>query len=256
MQVMCPNLHKPVIFADPVFGEPARKSAGHLVQKPAPAAATGRSVTTGDDLSAVYFAPLAATAAEGRAIKALFPDATLLMGRRATKAALQHVEAPRMLHIASHGFFLRDQHTGVQNPLLRSGLALAGANLTRDSHVDGILTALESSGLNLWGTKLVTLSACDTGIGEVRNGEGVYGLRRAFVLAGAETVVMSLWPVSDYTARETMVAYYTRLRAGLGRGDALRQAKLAMLKQKDRQHPFYWASFIQSGEWASLDDKR
>ena len=256
MQAMCPNLHKPVIFADPVFGEPAGKSAGQPVQRPAPARATGRSVTTGDDLSSVYFAPLAATAAEGRAIKALFPDATLLMGRRATKAALQHVEAPRMLHIASHGFFLRDEHTDVQNPLLRSGLALAGANLTRDSHEDGILTALESSGLNLWGTKLVTLSACDTGIGEVRNGEGVYGLRRAFVLAGAETVVMSLWPVSDYTARETMVAYYTRLRAGLGRGDALRQAKLAMLKQKDRQHPFYWASFIQSGEWASLDDKR
>jgi CHAT domain-containing protein len=110
--------------------------------------------------------------------------------------------------------------------------------------------------LNLWGTKLVTLSACDTGVGEVRNGEGVYGLRRAFVLAGAETLVMSLWPVSDYITRETMVEYYTGLRAGLGRGDALRQAKLAMMKRKGRQHPFYWASFIQSGEWASLDSRR
>ena len=142
----------------------------------------------------------------------------------------------------------------MQNPLLRSGLALAGANLTRDSHDDGILTALEAAGLNLWGTKLVTLSACDTGIGEVRNGEGVYGLRRAFVLAGTETVVMSLWPVSDYITRETMVAYYKGLRAGLGRGDALRHAKIAMLVRK--AHPFYWASFIQSGEWASLDGKR
>ena len=84
----------------------------------------------------------------------------------------------------------------------------------------------------------------------------MYGLRRAFVLAGAETVVMSLWPVSDYVARETMVAYYTGLRAGLGRGDALRQAKLAMLKRKDRRHPFYWASFIQSGAWTSLDGSR
>ena len=90
----------------------------------------------------------------------------------------------------------------------------------------------------------------------MRNGEGVYGLRRAFVLAGAETLVMSLWPVSDSIARETMVAYYTGLRAGLGRGDALRQAKLAMLKRDVRQHPFYWASFIQSGEWAGLDGAR
>ena len=83
--------------------------------------------------------------------------------------------------------------------------------------------------MNLWGTKLVTLSACDTGIGEVRNGEGVYGLRRAFVLAGAESMVMSLWPVSDYVTRQMMTAYYTGLRAGLGRGEALRQAKLAMI---------------------------
>ena len=102
----------------------------------------------------------------------------------------------------------------------------------------------------------MTLSACDSGIGEVRNGEGVYGLRRAFVLAGAETLVMTLWPVSDASSREAMTAYYAGLRAGLGRGDALRQAKLELLKRSGRQHPFYWASFIQFGEWANLDGKR
>ena len=102
----------------------------------------------------------------------------------------------------------------------------------------------------------MTLSACDTGVGEVRNGEGVYGLRRAFFLAGTETLVMSLWPLSDYIARETMVTYYAGLRNGLGRGEALRQAKLSMIKRKARQHPFYWASFIQSGEWARLDGRR
>jgi CHAT domain-containing protein len=248
----------PVIFANPVFGEPAAPKTPQPIPTPATAArkTSGRSVTTGDNLAAMYFAPLAATADEARAIKTLFPDAALFTGARATKAALQGVAAPGILHIASHGFFLRDGSIDAQHPLLRSGLALAGANLRRDSREDGVLTALEASGLNLWGTKLVTLSACDTGIGEVRNGEGVYGLRRAFILAGAETVVMSLWAVSDAVTRETMVAYYTGLRAGLGRRDALRQAKLAMLQRRARQHPFFWAGFIQSGEWANLEGRR
>src|SRR4030095_13728979 len=121
-----------------------------------------------------------------------------------------------------------------------------GANLHSSKGDDGILTALEASGLNLWGTKLVTLSACDTGLGEVKNGEGVYGLRRAFVLAGAETLVMSLWGVSDYVTRELMTNYYKGLKNGLGRGEALRQVQLSMLKNKHRQNPHYWASFIQS----------
>src|SRR5581483_4799483 len=180
--------------------------------------------------------------------------------------AVERLVAPRMLHIASHGFFAResrvshdhdDQHERhdqlLDNPMLRSGLVLAGV---QDA---GTLTAMEAAGLNLWGTKLVTLSACDTGVGDVRNGEGVYGLRRAFVIAGAETLVMSLWPVSDYVTRKTMTAYYTGLRDGLGRGDALRRAKLAMLKGTAGRHPFrhpyYWASFIQAGQWASLDGR-
>jgi len=84
----------------------------------------------------------------------------------------------------------------------------------------------------------------------------VYGLRRAFVLAGAESMVMSLWPVSDYVTREMMTAYYRGLKQGHGRSEALRLVKLSMLKGKARRHPFYWASFIQSGEWANLEGKR
>jgi CHAT domain-containing protein len=84
----------------------------------------------------------------------------------------------------------------------------------------------------------------------------VYGLRRAFVIAGAETVVMSLWPVSDWVTRELMTSHYRGLKAGLGRGDALCQAQLAMLNRKGREHPFYWASFTQVGEWANLEGKR
>jgi len=115
---------------------------------------------------------------------------------------------------------------------------------------------MEASGLNLWGTKLVVLSACDTGVGQVLNGEGVYGLRRAFVLAGAESLVMSLWPVNDYSTRQLMTNYYKNLKQGMGRGEALRQVQLDLLKRNGKLHPFYWANFIQSGEWANLDGKR
>ena len=144
----------------------------------------------------------------------------------------------------------------LENPLLRSGLALAGANLKQDGKDDGILTALEASNLNLWGTKVVTLSACETGIGEVKNGEGIYGLRRAFFLAGAETLVMSLWPVSDQVTRDIMTGYYTgsQERTWAGRGPA--PSTIGVYSEsKDRRHPFYWASFIEAGNWKNLDGK-
>ena len=199
-----------------------------------------------------YFPPLPYAEREGEALRALLSDATLLTKRQATKAALSKIHSPKLLHIATHGFFLEDQD---KDPLLRSGLALAGANERKDDD-NGILTALEVTGLNLWGTKLVTLSACDTGVGEVKTGDGVHGLRRALAVAGAETQVMSLWAVTDKAARELMVAYYGRLNQGQGRGEALRRVQLEMLKKVNRRHPYYWASFIQSGEWANLDGKR
>jgi CHAT domain-containing protein/Tfp pilus assembly protein PilF len=280
LQAAHPNDTPPIIVGDPNYGEPQAAPPDVVARRkvrPATVNYARRSVTTGDDLSTLYFAPLPATAQEARAIKGLFPEAKLLIGAQATKQELEMASAPRILHIATHGFFLQDPAAKAQahganpdlstaqstkagseigSPLLRSGLALAGANLKRDGSQKGILTALEAANLNLWGTKLVTLSACDTGVGDVRDGEGVYGLRRAFVLAGSESVVMSLWPVSDYMTREMMSSYYTGLKEGLGRGEALRQTKLAMLKRKDRRHPFYWASFIQSGEWANLDGRR
>jgi CHAT domain-containing protein len=257
----------PVVVADPFFGEPD-SPAGQRPERSA-RIAQHRSVTSGTGVSGLYFAPLAGTAQEARAIQALFPESTVLTRREASKPALARVNAPRILHIASHGFFLQNAKddtaasgasrgsgpntsTAIANPLLRSGLALAGANVDGSTSV---LTALEASNLNLWGTRLVTLSACDTGVGEVRNGEGVYGLRRSFFLAGAEAVVMSLWPVSDYVTREMMTAYYTGLKNGQGRGEALRRAQLAMLARQNRRHPFYWASFIQAGDWRTLDGR-
>jgi CHAT domain-containing protein len=253
LQVPRTSRGEPVVVADPAFGEPPAGTAGDHSSPPAP---QRRSVTTASDLTSMYFAPLAGTALEARAIRTLLPQTRVLSRDQATKAALLDVNAPRILHVATHGFFLADATNATENPLLRSGLALAGANLVRTSSSGGLFTALEASTLNLWGTKLVTLSACDTGLGEVRNGEGVYGLRRAFFLAGAETLVMSLWPVSDSLTREMMTAYYTGLTQGLGRGEALRQAQLAMRSRPGRRHPFHWAGFIQAGEWATLEGRR
>lgn len=274
LQIPRPAQGSSLVIADPLFGEPDSRQTDQLEIRTQQGRVT-QGTTSANDLSSVYFAPLAGAAAEARAIKSLFPEIKTLLREQATESSLKQSTAPLILHIATHGFFLNESPANqiasanlgatraisvravIGNPLLRSGLAFAGANLRKDAtRDDGLLTALEASGLNLWGTKLVTLSACDTGLGEIQNGEGVYGLRRAFVLAGTETLVMSLWPVSDYVTRELMTNYYRGLRQGLGRGEALREVQLSMLKRRGREHAFYWASFIQSGEWANLDGKR
>jgi CHAT domain-containing protein/Tfp pilus assembly protein PilF len=273
-----PVEQKAVIVANPDYGRKAvadELGGRDVGLPPGPPQSSGAQL----NLSQVYFPPLVGAAGEAQALKAILPQATVLTREQATEAALKGVHSPRILHVATHGFFLRDQELElvggrdvgavtvrsvgsadqrVENPLLRSGLALAGVNRRlghTDQGDDGVLTALEAAGLDLWGTKLVVLSACDTGVGEVKNGEGVFGLRRALALAGAETQVMSLWPVSDLGTRDLMVEYYKGLQRGEGRGDGLRRVQLEMLKGKYRRHPFYWASFIQAGEWGNLDGK-
>ncbi|HVE83936.1 MAG TPA: CHAT domain-containing protein, partial [Myxococcales bacterium] len=172
------------------------------------------------------------------------------------------------LHIATHGFFLEDAAapsggrgladvgpTGagtrlhLQDPLLRSGLVLAGAGAPTDLS-NSLVTALELAGLNLWGTQLVVLSACDTGRGDVKLGQGVYGLRRSLVVAGAETLVVSLWKVDDETTRTLMESYYRNLLAGYGRVAALREAMLSLRAQ--HPHPYFWAPFVGIGRDAPL----
>ncbi len=270
-----------MVVASPDFGETTGSGpASERVLKYRPGA-------SGVVLAEAYFPPLPGTASEARTLKSLLPDAAIYTGAQATEALLKQVNGPRILHIATHGFFLGDETPAPEsarslnpaedspgglfagNPLLRSGLALAGANYLKSGQDDGILTALEAAGMDLSGTQLVALSACDTGVGEVKNGDGVYGLRRALTLAGAETQVMSLWPVSDRATRDLMIGYYRRLQRGEGRTDALREAQLRMLESRasagsrsrpqrrtrDYSHPYYWASFIQSGEWTSLDSQ-
>ncbi len=269
----------PIVLANPLYdlnmtGSRAIESASTQAN---------RSTTQADgnrrslDFTTLTYPPLPGTMEEAAAIKTQLPDAQLLSREQATEAAVKRVQSPRILHIATHGFFLPDQPSvdvardtrqlvketqtpansiRLENLLLRSGLVLAGVKQkSSGGSEDGVLTALETAGLNLSGTKLVVLSACETGLGDVSNGEGVYGLRRALVLAGSETQVMSLWQVSDTATRDLMAGYYKRLKVGDGRAEAFRQVQLEMLQTSSNNHPYYWASFIQSGAWTNLDSR-
>ncbi|NJR65183.1 MAG: CHAT domain-containing protein [Leptolyngbyaceae cyanobacterium CRU_2_3] len=286
-QLDSPSRQSPVLIANPDYDTPGNPTPQVAIAPPGTITRSGDAAQPlanqrSTDLSTQRFAPLPGTAAEANAIFPLLPHATLLTGSQATENNLKQLQGPSILHIATHGFFFRNvefvpppdaltqgfstlptamgaqmrqtsQGINNENPLLRSGLALAGFNPRHSGTEDGVLTALEASGLDLRGTQLVVLSACDTGLGEVVNGEGVYGLRRAFLMAGAESLVMSLWKVDDYATSELMARYYQRLQQGEGRSEAFRQVQLEMLQTSEYQHPYFWAAFIFSGDWQRLN---
>ena len=300
LQAHTANHLPPVVLANPQFDRGERPgSVGQALRGLLLNAARPGEVTYGTiDFAAAHYEPLRGTAAEASAIGALLPRAQVFTVGEATESNLKRVTRPRILHIATHGFFLPDQPQPAsansrglrleasrdaaarnvppqENPLLRSGLIFAGVNQRASGpNEDGVMTALEVAGLDLWGTKLAVLSACETGLGDVRNGAGVYGLRRALVLAGSETQILSLWQVSDDATRDLMVAYYHLLKAGASRTEALRQVQLAMIgganpEQVGAQrgirldktfgahtrwnHPYYWAAFIPSGAWTNME---
>ncbi len=210
------------------------------------------------------------------------------LGAEALEGVLKRIAAPRLLHLATHGFYLPDpqrephkdllstsesmttagrlaQLSADENPLLRSGIVLAGANThdetdgaaldnTADPLIpdDGWVTAEEVSLLDLAGTELVVLSACETGLGDVRTGEGVSGLRRALMHAGAETLITSLYKVPDEATQQLMTELYTRLAGRATKTDALRGAQLEIIRQRRERHgaahPFFWASFVLVGD--------
>ena len=196
------------------------------------------------------WAPLSGTYEEGCRVAAHLGVAALT-GADATEAALKRARSPAVLHLATHGFFRADDED-VETPQLSAGLVLAGANTVAAGNEapadaqDGILTADDVAQLDLLGTYLVVMSACDTGLGRVHAGEGVLGLRRAFTLAGADTIVMSLWKVPDYESLELMDAYYRRLLRGEGRAEALHAAQREL---RDAGHPASaYAAFICQGD--------
>jgi len=175
----------------------------------------------------------------------------MLTGADATRARfMQQASQNRVLHIATHAFLL-DRSCGDGNPLLHSGLVFAGANSNRDS---AILTAQQVASLDLSGVDWAVLSACNTGNGELRDGEGVLGLERAFRVAGAHSVIMTLWPVDDDVTRQFMHELYAqRLGIHATTADAVWISARKMLQKRRASglstHPWYWAGFVGSGGW-------
>lgn len=193
-------------------------------------------------------------------------------GVDALEERVKGVRRPRLLHLATHGFFEADQTLGpvergrwigerrtsvFEDPMLRSGLYLAGANRVLKGGAaqpdldDGVLTAYEASQLNLQGTELVVLSACETGKGTTEVGEGVFGLRRALQVAGAESVLMSMWAVPDEETRELMTLFYGKWLSGREKHEALREAQLEMREKVKARYgadlPVFWGAFVLVG---------
>lgn len=192
-------------------------------------------------------------------------------GKNAIEEMIFSAETPKILHLATHGYFLNDEElkgsketrgvtiklkedfltkdeaVNIENPMLRSGIVFSGVNASLKAGRDeGMVSAEKILGLNLKGTDLVVLSACETGVGDVKNGEGVFGLKRAFILSGAKTLVMSLWSVPSAETTELMTEFYTLISEGRSKSDALREAKLNMMKKKS--NPFYWGAFVMTGK--------
>ncbi len=227
------------------------------------------------DLTGTTLKQLPWTGAEVTAIAGLMQSngwkATSYTQEVALKQIVEQAGSQRVIHLATHGFFLPDEekqpakiahggpHTaGLEDPMLRSGLYFSGANRTLagkpapDGLDNGVLTALEAGNLNLTGTELVVLSACNTGQGEVQNGEGVFGLRRALQEAGAQAVMMSLWSVPDKETLELMQIFYSKWLSGTEKHEALKQAQLEMREKVKQAHdghdlPYYWGAFVMVG---------
>ncbi len=271
---------QPVLFADPNYDlTPAEiQTATQRIFKDANVAATPVNATTTGRFKLGVAARLPGTKTEADAV---LPRLESYAGAKplvytdqwALERVFKAMRQPRVLVLSTHGFFQSDEpaaaDAGAQtrgasattaqalsNPLLRCGLLLAGCNQPADTSQgdaeDGILTGLEIVGANLRGTELVVLSACETGLGDVRNGEGVAGLRQSFQLAGAKAVISTLWQIPDRETARLMTDFFTELAESGAKAQSLRQAQLNLIKARrarvEAAHPFFWAAFTLTGE--------
>jgi CHAT domain-containing protein len=202
--------------------------------------------------------PLPGTKIELETIKVLLTSkgykVTNYVQAEATEQNIRKVSNPKILHIATHGFFIKEalgeektmgietEHSAL-NPMLRSGLLLANAEAAMAGQSEyGVLTAYEVMNLNLDQTEIVVMSACETGLGDVKNGEGVYGLQRAFLVAGADALIMSLWKVSDEATQKLMTSFYKNYLLLNNKEKAFKAAQNELkILYKD---PYYWGAFV------------
>ncbi|HVD97030.1 MAG TPA: tetratricopeptide repeat protein [Cytophagaceae bacterium] len=254
-----------------IFGNPDYTSDGTVTTSTTAVAST--TETPARNYNGIL-SPLPGTEKEANMIAGMMREnkwsTRVELGTNANEKNLKMVNNPKVLHIATHGFFDKDlelsKAKGVKtesitrNKLLRSGLMLAGASVTiynkknaifqadkiEKTTEDGILTAYEAMNMNLDSTDLVVLSACETGLGDVENGEGVYGLQRAFIIAGAESIVLSLWKVDDATTQKLMTLFYNEWLKSGNKRQAFRNAQ-NMVKQQFPD-PYYWGAFVMVGE--------
>ena len=268
-----------LIMAGPDYDATNREETASIAEVSALQAKRSQTLRgAGSGLRGLSFLPLPGAEKEGEiiaeTIENLDLERTIYNRAQAEEAVVGALsESPRVLHIATHGFFLqpdqnlRNRLLSLQrgadlqlpppgdNPLLRAGLAFAGINKKApllgeiDPGNDGVLTALEVLDLQLSGTHLVVLSACETGLGEIHEGEGVYGLRRAFQEAGVAEVVNSLWEVSDAGTQALMSAFYSRMMAGQTAREALRGAQLELKGSNLWRSPYIWSAFMMVGSY-------
>jgi tetratricopeptide (TPR) repeat protein len=256
-------------------GDPDFDKAGGVVPEVLSVIGLYRGASSGcADLETLEFERLPSTRQETKDVVRLWKksrrdeEAVSLLGPMAAEGRVKSgMRGKRVVHLATHAFLLGDScatapSNGIsppaaESPLLRSGLALAGANrkdLAAPEDEDGILTAQEIASLDLRGVEWAVLSACGTGLGRLRSGEGVLGLRRAFETAGVGTLIMSLWPVEDDATRSWMRALYAaRLESGRSTAEAVSLASRGILAERRSRglstHPCDWAAFIAAGDW-------